>query len=276
MRRPRAATPSGMATAPAGGTVPRGMAATFRAACASAAARRGALAAQLGAMIVNDLGWVVFWLLFFERVGDMRGWDGDGVLLLLAMICSAAGVALGLLANTRHVGAMVADGQLDEVLRLPVPPLSHLLLRRVEPVILGDLLFGFGLFLAVGDPTPLRLVVFAGAVAAGSVILASFLVLVSSLSFFVGRGEAGELGFRAVIVFGTYPADVFAGVAKAVLYTAIPAALVSTVPSRLVESFDAGTAALVAAVAAGFAVAATTVFCLGLRRYTSGAVWMGG
>lgn len=251
-----------------------GLYATLRSALAESAAKRGALATQLIAMIVNDLGWLAFWLLFFDRVGELRGWDGDDVLVLLAVICSVAGTTIGLLSNARHLGTIVSEGGLDEVLRLPVPTLTHLLLRRVEPVNVGDLLFGVGLFAVVGHPTPLRCLVFVGVVVAGSTVMTSFLVLTGSLAFFVGRGEAGELGLRAVIVFGTYPADVFAGVARAVLYTAIPAAFVSTVPSRLVESFDVGLAALLVAVAALFATAAAVVFRIGLRRYTSGAVWV--
>jgi ABC-2 type transport system permease protein len=115
--------------------------------------------------------------------------------------------------------------------------------------------------------------VFAAVVIAAAALMTGFLVLTGSLAFYIGRSESGELGFHAILLLGSYPVDVFAGVAKVVLFTVIPAAFVSTVPARLVDSFDATDLLWLAAVAAVFAAAGWAVFTMGLRRYTSGAVW---
>lgn len=251
----------------------RGLLATARSALAEAAANPGALGAQMAVMITNDAVWIVFWTLFFRRTGEVRGWDIEQILLLQAVLTAAGGVTLGLLANARRVGALAVDGGLDAVLALPVPPLAHVLLRRVEPANLGDLAFGITLFAVAGHPTVARTTVFAGVVVASAVLLTSFLVLAGSLSFFAGRDEGGELGFHAIVLLGSYPVDVFAGVAKLVLYTVVPAAFVSTVPARLLEQFDLVEALTLGAIACGFGVAAWATFTLGLRRYTSGAVW---
>ena len=56
----------------------------------------------------------------------------------------------------------------------------------------------------------------------------------------------------------------------------VPAAFVSSVPAHLLDSFATGEAALLAAVSAAFAGAGWAAFTLGLRRYTSGAVWTRG
>ena len=55
----------------------RALAATMRNALAEAAANRAALASQIIVMVVNDLAWIVFWVLFFDRVGSLHGWDSD-------------------------------------------------------------------------------------------------------------------------------------------------------------------------------------------------------
>lgn len=251
----------------------RGLLATFRAAVAELLANRAALVSQATVMGVNDIVWVLFWLLFFRRVGTVRGWDEDTILLLLAVITTAAGISLGVLANARRIGNMAVDGQLDAVLALPVPPLAHVLLRRIEAINVGDLLFGVALFVATGSPTLARTAAFLFGVACAATLMTAFLVLTGSLAFFVGRNEGGELGFHAMLLLGSYPVDVFAGVAKVVLYTAVPAAFVSTVPARLIAHFDAVQAVWLAAIAAAFAVLAWTTFTLGLRRYTSGSVW---
>ena len=123
----------------------RGLFATMRNAFAEATANRRGLVFALAVMILNDAVWVAFWVVFFHRVGTVRGWDTDGVMLLLAVLTTSAGFSLGLLANARWVGSIVTGGQLDATLSLPVPMLGHVLVRRVEPT-LGDFVFGIGLF----------------------------------------------------------------------------------------------------------------------------------
>jgi ABC-2 type transport system permease protein len=251
----------------------RGLLATMRNAFAEAVANRRALFTQMAVMIVNDAVWIVFWVLFFHEVGEIGGWDVERILLLQAALTTSGGIALGLVANARRVGTLAVEGGLDAVLTLPVPPLAHVLLRRVEPTNLGDIAFGLTLFTVAGHPTPGRAAVFAAVVLSSAVLLTGFLVLTGSLAFFAGRSESGELGFHAMLLLGAYPVDVFAGTAKLVLYTVVPAAFVSTVPARLIDDFDLPQAAALAGIAAVFGLAGWTAFTLGLRRYTSGAVW---
>jgi ABC-2 type transport system permease protein len=247
--------------------------ATVRAALSESWANRAGFWTQVLTMFVNDVAWVVFWVLFFHRVRSVRGWDASNVMVLLSVLTTAGGVVLGLLANARHIGRLAANGELDAALSLPVPTLPYVLVRRIETINLGDLVFGVTLFAVAGHPTPARTAAYVAFVAVSSVLLTGFLVATGSLAFFLGRNEAGELGVHAMIMFASYPADVFSGAAKAFLYTAVPAAFVATIPARLIESFDPLTAAGVVAVAAVFAVLGWATFTLGLRRYTSGAVW---
>lgn len=251
----------------------RALRATMRGAFAEAWANRAGFWGQIAAMVVNDAVWVLFWVLFFRGVGGLRGWDGGSVLLLLSILMTSAGLVLGFLANTRSVGRLAAEGELDAALALPVPPLVYLLVRRVEPVYLGDLSFGIALFAVAGSPSPQRIATYVGGVVVAAVLLAGFLITTGSLSFFAGRNDAGELSFHAMLLFASYPVDVFGGAGKLLLYTALPAAFMGAVPAKLVESFDPRLAVIAAGVAATFAVAGWATFTLGLRRYASGAVW---
>lgn len=251
----------------------RAVRATMRAAFAEAWSNRGGFWSQIAAMLLNDVAWVGFWVLFFHRVGTLRGWDAGGVLLLLAILTTSAGLVLGLCANTRSVGRLAADGELDAALALPVPPLAYLLVRRVEPVYLGDLGFGVVLFVVSARPTPGRVAVYLLGVVTAAVVLAGFLVTTGSLSFFLGRNDVGELSFHGMLLFASYPVDVFGGAGKLLLFTVMPAAFVGAVPARLVERFDPVLALVAGAVAALFALAGWATFTLGLRRYASGAVW---
>lgn len=248
--------------------------ATLRASLADAVANRNSFWFQVSVMIVNDGTWIVFWVLFFHQVGTLHGWQTQDVIVLFSMLMTSAGAALGLLANSRRIGHLAADGELDETLVLPVGPLSHILTSRIDSANMGDLLFGPVLFAVAGHPTPERAAVFLLGSVAGSVVLVGFLVACGALTLFVGgRGEQADLGFNAILIFASYPLDLFGGATKVLLFTAVPAAFVTGLPSELVRSFDPARALLLVAVAAFFAALGWVLFQLGLRNYSSGSIW---
>ena len=251
----------------------RALAATARGAITEVASKPRALGAAAGVMFVNDVVWVLFWTMFYDEVGRMGDWDVDRMLLLLAVITGAAGISLGVFANARQVGRMALDGELDHVLSLPVSTLPYLLVRRMEAINVGDLAFGLVLFAIAGHPTPARLATYMFVVLCAAALMTSFMVLCGSFAFFLGRSEGGELGAQAILLLGSYPSDVFAGTAKVVLYSVVPAVFVSAVPARLIEEPTAPEAGALVAIAAAFTLLAWTTFTRGLRRYTSGSVW---
>lgn len=249
------------------------IAATMRAALAEAWSNRSAFWTQVTAIVLNDLVWIVFWVLFFRRVGPMRGWDGDSVLVLLAMLATSAGISFGILANGRRIGWFAADGDLDAALSLPVSTLAYLLVRRVETVHLGDIAFGVVLFAFVGEPTPGRIATFVFGVLVGVAVLTGFLVLTGSMAFFTGRTTIGDMGFNAMMILSSYPVDIFVGASKVLLYSVVPAAFIAAVPARLLEEPTAADALGGVVAAVVFCVGGWAAFTLGLRRYTSGAAW---
>lgn len=261
--------------APGPGGAIQATAATWAGAWRQVLANPRGLWTQVGFMVANDVVWLVFWMLFFRRVGEVRGWRIDQIVILFALLTTAAGLVLGTLANIRHLGWLAADGELDAALALPTPTLAHLLVRRVDVLFVGDLVFGVILFAALGQPTLARTALFVFGVVCGSATLLGFLLLVNSASFWFGRNEGGELGFQALVLLANYPVDVFTGAAKLFLYGVVPAAFVSSVPSRLVGEPDLGWALATAGVGVGLLGLGVVVFNRGLRQYTSGATWVG-
>ena len=80
-------------------------------------------------------------------------------MVLFAILTMVAGISLGIVANARKIGELAANGELDAVLALPVGSLAYLLVRRVDTVMLGDLLFGPVLFVLAGEPTLERITI---------------------------------------------------------------------------------------------------------------------
>lgn len=246
---------------------------TWSGSLAEAWSNRRGFWVQVGAMIANDIVWVVFWLFFFRRFESVRGWEFADLIVLQAVLTLAGGFVLGLLANSRLIGQAIADGELDAALGLPIPTLPYLLVRRIDVTFIGDMFFGVGLFFMLADPSPLRLAIFVAAAIASAAVIVGFLVLVGSTAFFLGRSEVGDLGFHALILFASYPIDLFGSRARFLLYAVIPAGFVSGVPVRLLGEFDWWWALGLVAAAAGLLTVAVVVFHRGLRRYTSGSVW---
>src|SRR5207302_2801064 len=100
----------------------------------------------------------------------------------------------------------------------------------------GDLFFGTGLFVVFLHPSPGRLALFLGlALCAGVVFLASA-IMWQSLAFWLGNAEglANQI-WNALILFSTYPAPLFRGAIKVVMFTAVPAAFMAHIPVQLLR-----------------------------------------
>ncbi|MDH3301106.1 MAG: ABC-2 family transporter protein [Acidimicrobiia bacterium] len=248
---------------------------TWAGSLAEAWSNRRGFCVQVWAMVANDAVWVLFWLFLFRRFESIRGWEVQDIVVLQAVPTTAGGFVLGLLANSRLIGQAIADGRLDAALGLPIPTLPYLLARRIDVTFIGDIIFGVGLFFILADPTPIRLAIFVTTAVASAAMIVGFLVLIGSTAFFLGRSEVGDLSFQALLLFASYPVDLFGSRARFLLYAVIPAGFVSGVPVRLLSNFDWRWAVAMAAVATGLMTAAVVVFNRGLRQYTSGSVWTG-
>jgi ABC-2 type transport system permease protein len=138
----------------------------------------------------------------------------------------------------------------------------------------GDLFFGPVLFVLSGNITLERTLIYVLGSFCGACVLTGFLVSMGALTMFVGgRGEQADLGFQAILILASYPLDIFGGFTKVLLFTVIPAAFVSGLPTRLIDDFNAVAAMTVIASALFFGGLGVISFNAGLRRYTSGAMW---
>src|SRR5439155_15080121 len=104
---------------------------------------------------------------------------------------------------------------------------------------LGDVAFGVVVFVAAGDVTPVKLLLFAVFSATGCAIFVAYHVLVGSAAFWIGSSEAfSSQASGALINLATYPGSIFRGWIKLVTLLIIPAAMVEHVPVQLLHQFD--------------------------------------
>lgn len=222
-------------------------------------------------MFLNDGIWLAFWWLYFTKFLVLGSWQRQDVVVLWAVLATSFGIATGILGDCMSLAAMVLRGDLDFYLVLPKDVLLHALVTRMSISAWGDVAFGTLVFLAFGNVTIPRAVLYLVSVFIVAIFFTSFFVVVNSLAFFIGSSQSLSDPLAVTLVhFASYPTLVFQGLTKVVLFTLIPAGFISSVPVYVVRSFHAGFFVALVLVTLLLAVAARITFQAGLRRYESG------
>lgn len=232
---------------------------------------RGAFISQMVAMAANNFVWVAFWVLFFTRFPVIKGWGVNDVITLWAIAATGFGLAHTICGNSLALPWIIAKGQLDVWMLYPRALLSHIILGRMSATSCGDTIFGFVVYIAFVRPDLPHFLLFLALVISVAFLFVGFSILTGSLTFFLGNAEGLAEQWRfSMITFSTYPATLFEGLVKIILYTLIPAAFVSYLPIMALKEMSAYYALLT--LAGSFAVLAFGVFTfyLGLKRYESG------
>lgn len=224
-----------------------------------------------GMMFINNFMWLFFWSLFFHRFPAVNGWELSDIMMLWAVTAGGFGWANVLFGNFNRLATIIATGQLDVYLAQPKPVLLNVLASRMSLTAIGDLLFGFAVYGIAGDHSLRGALLFGfGLLLAGAIIM-FFTLAANTLAFFIGNAEglAYQL-FNGFLAITTYPTDIFKGAVRIVLFTLVPAGLVSYVPIGLLRDMRPGFVAGATAAAIVLMALAIVLFRSGLRRYGSG------
>jgi ABC-2 type transport system permease protein len=232
---------------------------------------RGAFISQVVAMFINDAVWVIFWALFFTRFPVLRGWTVQDVITVWAVAASGYGLAYAIFGNALSLATLIAQGQLDVWMLYPRALLPHLLLGRMQATAWGDALFGLSVYLLFVHPDLPHLLLFLGLAISVAILFVGFSVLSGSLGFYLGNAAIlAEQWQFAMLTFGTYPAILFEGAVKLLLFTFIPAAFINYFPIEALRSLSLWHAAMSLAGSLAILAIGVIFFYHGLRRYESG------
>ena len=233
---------------------------------------RVAFLSQVIGMMLNNGIYFVFWIIFFDRFQQVRGWGLDEMFVLFGVVAAGFGLATYLFGNAMTLSDVIASGRLDYYLSLPRPALLHVLASRSRTSGLGDFIYGLISFLLAGHYTLDTLARFILATLLSATILVSFLILVQSLSFWMGNASLlAAQATNAILTFSSYPIRLFDGSAKFLLFTILPAAFMGALPAEFVHAFSWSRLAQILAAALFLLSLAVFTFRRGLRRYESGS-----
>jgi len=232
---------------------------------------RAAFLTQAIGMMLNDICWVACWWIYHQKFPVVNGWQFEDTMILFGLNCFAFGLFVTFLGGSFDISRMIYRGELDYYLTFPKNVLWHVALSNVLFSGVGDIVYGIGAFFVFADPSLEGVIIFMLAAIFAAIGMFSFMVIVHSISFFVGNfQEAAESIFWTLITFGIYPPSAFKGGLKLIICTVVPAWFVLIMPVELVRNFEWQNLAIVALFNIGMLAFAITLFNYGLKRYESG------
>jgi len=232
---------------------------------------RAAFLSQAIAMFANNCVWVLFWVLFFNRFPVLRGWTVTDVITVWSIAASGFGLAHTVCGNALYLPGLIARGQLDVWMLYPRPLLPHLVLGRMSATSCGDAIFGYVVYLLMVKPDLPHFCLFVFLSLAVAFLFVGFSILTGCLTFFIGNSEGLAEQWRyAMITFSTYPATLFEGAVKILLFTVLPAGFVNYMPIMALREMSLYYCAMTVAGACAVLAVSIAVFYFGLSRYESG------
>lgn len=240
---------------------------------ASAMEYRVSFISQIVGMFINNGIYFVFWIIFFNQFGTVRGYNTDEIFLLFAIVTLGYGLGFMFAGNTRqYLAYLIAQGRLDYYLVFPRNLLLHVIFSRMTVSTVGDIAFGLIAYTFTGRFTLVEMGLFLLTAVLAAIIFVGYAVISGSLAFYMGAAQyASQQMTNAMLTFSLYPNALFGGAARLMLYTVVPAAFVGAVPVEIVRGQDGRLLLLLIAAAVVIWLIASAMFYLGLRRYESGS-----
>lgn len=239
-------------------------------------ALRGAFWLQAAFMALNNLVFFTVWWIFFDAFEEVRGWRIGDMAALYGTVATAFGLTVVFAGGVRDLALRISEGDLDALLTQPRSVLLQAVASRSWAAGWGDMLSGVGLLVVSGVLSPASACVAPLAIAISASVLVSTGVLLGASAFWLGRTDmlARQL-LDYLVTFSLYPAPIFGGALRVLLFTVIPAGFVGHLPVALLRDLDGPTAAAALGGAAVYALLAAVCFRRGLATYASGNQLMG-
>lgn len=239
----------------------------------AAAELRVSFIMQVIGMMVNNITFVVIWLLFFQAFGNINGWSGKEVIALQGFLAIAYGFTFTFFSGVGELPTVIHNGAFDSILLTP----RNLYLRIVTLVTrtsaVGDMAFGFILFIiyaVIGHLTASQIILMLLLLLPATAIITNFALLTSCIGFFIP--DSAEISNHAFeIMFGPslYPAGVYQGMMRIIFLFVLPTIAIAGLPVEAVKSIDMVKVLIVWILAILWTLIALWVLKKGVRHYES-------
>jgi ABC-2 type transport system permease protein len=212
----------------------------------------------------------------YAHTDSVAGWSKYEMLLLVGSSMLVQRLTMGFFwTNLFEMARNIRSGHFDFFLAQPGNPLFMVSTRKLDLDSIANAFVAVGLIIysthQLGlSPSLFQIALYAGMIAAGLAINFGLLLLVTSLTFWIGASQGIEGSYFTMMEFSRLPRQVFRGFANVLFVWLLPAVVVGNVPARLfLHGFEPLQLLWLVAVALVWFSLGSWVFSRGLRRYAS-------
>lgn len=232
---------------------------------------RGSFIIQVFGMMLNNLAFVFFWSVIFEKVSNVSGYEFKDVMFIWALASAAFGFAHIVFGNIHSVGSIIINGELDAYLLQPKDVYINVLCSRTSISAWGDLAYGLILFVIISGLSPVKWLMFIGFVIFGGLLMGSIMAAAQTMTFYMGNATSiGRLVTEFLLTFTLYPESIYKGAVRWVIYSLLPAGFITYMPLRVMKYFSWESLCVLILVDIAYIIACYGFFRMGLKRYESG------
>lgn len=222
-------------------------------------------------MVLNNFIFFAVWLIFFNQFNDLNGWQLKDMAALMVIGTGSYGLRQICFGGIKILAKEIVNGGLDPYMTQPKNLLIHILGSRSMSKGWGHLLTAISLIYLAGLTEPYTLVMIAFGVVCGCMVFVSSSIISHSVAFWLGPIETLAHKYcDSLFLFALYPSNIYNDVLRFMMFTVLPAGLISYLPVELVREFSIINFLIVLGGACFLWFFSFWIFHQGLKRYESG------
>lgn len=233
--------------------------------------KRGAFLIECALMVANNLIFFIVWWIFFRQFDDVAGWNFHDMILLLIVGTGAFGLVQICFGGIKDLSKMIVNGDIDPFMTQPKNLLLHIAGSKSFAKGWGHLVTAMILIIFAGITSWQTYFLMFISMITGSLVVTSINVMAHSLPFWMGSMETVSKKYcDALFLFALYPTNIYSGLLQIIMFTLLPAGVITFLPVELIRSFTWVKLLGLIAATFGFCFIACYMFYSGLKRYESG------
>lgn len=220
-------------------------------------------------MILNNASFIIQWLILFSLKEEIGGYTIKEVILLWGIAASVFGISHILFNKAFELSDLIINGKLDTFLVQPKNVFLSVITSDTSISAIGDLIYGYICLFLYGI-TINNFILFTIFTITGGIILAAFVSIIGSISFWIVKGDILVDTLNNMMVsFATYPGTIFKNTIRIILYTVIPVGIANYMPVDTIINFSFMNFVYIIAFTIAIVILAFYIFNTGLKRYSS-------
>lgn len=232
---------------------------------------RWAFLVRMGFMALNNLIFVVIWVVFFYQFKEIGGWTIHHMLIMFGMTALGYGLFVLIFDGFRDMAYSIDRGELDGYLIQPKPVLLSLGASKSDAAGFGEFLSGIILCGLAWPVTSEHVFMILLMYFLCGIFWSSIALILGSVAFYAkDMNEWGREMLMSMIIVGTKPAAIYQGFFKIIIFTAMPVGFMTYLPIQYLVTSQLELMAISIFGVLAVAIFAIWFFYNGLKRYESG------